>query len=100
MYLNLIGQLNDKGPTHTNLLTGFPSTRAPLLFRHALTTLLRSVPDRHAALTLNLGRDTYHAYHSDIYACSYTSIRKATGDSCVSKRLHVFSTSPRPKVTR
>jgi hypothetical protein len=34
--INLIGQLNDKGPTHTILLTVFPSNRAQLPFCHAL----------------------------------------------------------------
>jgi hypothetical protein len=83
--ITLMGQLNNKGPTHTILLTGFPSNRAPLPFGHALTTLFTGVPDRQAALRLNLARDTDHAYHSDIYACCYMSIRKTTGDPCVSK---------------
>jgi hypothetical protein len=101
--INLIGQLNDKDPTHTILLTVFPVIVPHCPFVMDWTPLLKSVPDRPAALRLNLARDTDHAHHSDIYACSYWSIRKTTGDPCVSKttlRLLHESTTKGSTMTR
>ena len=89
-------------------LTPFYLPVSPVIVPHCpfvmhWTTLPRSVPDRHAALRLNLVRDTDHAYHSDIYACCYRSIRKTTGDPCVSKttsRLLHESTTKGNRMTR